>query len=66
MMYLGKPSLPPKRPYHPPLNYPEYVKDFDPYAHVRIFKVAIRTNNEINNVKIVNLFNFTFKDIVFD
>jgi len=53
--------LPPNRPYHWPLNYHKYVKDFDPDAYVRVFKVAIRANSEINDVKIVNMFNFPLK-----
>jgi len=51
-------------PYCRPLNYFKYVKDVDPYAHVRMFKVAIRTNGETNDAKIINLFSFTLKDIM--
>jgi hypothetical protein len=65
MVNLGKPPLPPNRPYRQPLNYHEYVKDFDPNAHVRIFEIVIRANNEIDDVEIVNIFSFTFKYIVF-
>ncbi len=46
--------LPPNRPYHWPLNYPKYVKDSDPNAYVKIFKVAIKANSETNDVKIIN------------
>jgi hypothetical protein len=42
------------------------VKDFDPDVHVRVFKVAIRVNGEIEDVEIVNMFSFTLKDIVCD
>jgi len=66
MVNLGMPPLTPNRPYHRPLNYPEYVKDFDPDAHVTIFKTAIRTNGETKDAKIINPFSFTFKDIMFD
>jgi hypothetical protein len=66
MVNLGKPPLPPNRLYHQPFNYPKYVKDFDLDVHVKIFKVFIRANNETNDVEIVNLFNFTFKDTMFD
>jgi hypothetical protein len=66
MVNLGMPPLTPNRPYHRPFNYPEYVKDSDPYAHVRIFKAAIRVNGEIKDAKIINPFSFTFKDIMFD
>jgi len=66
MVYPGKPPLSPSKPYYRPLNYPKYVKEFNPDAHVRVFKVAIRADNEIDDVKIVNLFSFTFKDIMSD
>jgi hypothetical protein len=42
----NRPPLPPSIPYCWPFNYPKYVKDFDPNVHVKIFKAAIRTNNE--------------------
>jgi hypothetical protein len=63
MMDPGRPPLPPNIPYHRPLNYPKYVKDFDPNALVIIFKVAIRVNGEIEDVKIVNIFSFTLKTL---
>jgi hypothetical protein len=59
MVNPGRLPLPPNIPYRWPLNYLEYVKDFDPYAHVRVFKIAIRANSEIDDAKIVNLFSFT-------
>jgi hypothetical protein len=52
--------------YHWPLNYPKYVKDFDLDAHVRVFKVAIWTNGEFKDAKIVNMFSFTLKNIMYD
>jgi hypothetical protein len=66
MVNLRRPPLPPNRPYCWPLNYPKYVKDSNPDVHVKVLKVAIRANSEIDDVKIVNMFNFTLKDIVFD
>ncbi len=42
------------------------MKDSGPDVHVKVFKVAIRINGETEDVYIVNLFSFTFKDIVFD
>jgi hypothetical protein len=66
MVNLSTPPLPLNKPYHQPFNYLEYVKDFDPNVHVRFFKVAIRANGETKDAKIVNLLNFTFRDIVFD
>jgi hypothetical protein len=66
MVHLGRPPLPLSKPYHRPLNYLEYVKDSDPDAHVRVFKASIRANSETNDAEIVNMFNFTLKDIVFN
>jgi len=66
MMNPSRPSLPPNRSYRQPLDYPEYGKDFDPDAHVRVFKATIKANGETKDAKIINLFSFTFKDIVFD
>jgi hypothetical protein len=62
MVSPRKPPLPPNRPYRWPFNYPKYVKD----VHVKVFKAANRTNNETNDAKIINLFNFTLRDIVSD
>jgi hypothetical protein len=62
MVHPSRPPLPPSKPYHRPFNYLEYVKDFDPNAQVKVFKVAIRTNNEIDDAKIVNLLSFTLRD----
>jgi hypothetical protein len=55
MVNLDRPPLPPNKPYPQPFNYLEYVKDFDPDAQVRIFKLTIRANSEIDDVKIVNI-----------
>ncbi len=66
MVNPGRPTLPPNKPYCWPLNYPKYVKDFDLNAYVKVFKVAIIVNNETYGAKIVNLFNFILRDIVFD
>jgi hypothetical protein len=65
MMNPGKLALPPNRPYRP-FNYPKYVKDSNPNVHVRVLKVAIGANGERDDAEIVNLFSFTFRDIVFD
>jgi hypothetical protein len=58
--------LPPNRLYCRSLKYLEYVKDYDPDVHAIFIKVAIRTNGETKDAKIVNLFSFTFKDIMSD
>jgi hypothetical protein len=61
-MNPSRPSLPPNKPYHRPLNYPKYVKNSNLDAHVKFFKATIKTNGEIENVKIVNIFSFTLRD----
>jgi hypothetical protein len=66
MVNLGRPSLPPNRPYHQPFNYFEYVKAFDPYVRVKFFKSTIKANGEIEDAKIVNLFSFTLENTIFD
>jgi hypothetical protein len=66
MMNLGRPPLPPNRPYHWPLNYLEYVKDSNPNVHVRVLKITTKANGEKDDAKIVNLFSLTLRDIVFD
>jgi hypothetical protein len=65
MMNLNRPPLPPNMPFHQPFNYLEYVKDFDLDAHVKVFKVAIIANGEIDDAYILNLFNFTLKDVMY-
>ncbi len=66
LVHPGRPPLPPNKSYHRPFNYLEYVKDFDPNVHVRVFKVVFRTNNETNDAKMIDMFSFTLKDIMFD
>jgi hypothetical protein len=46
MMNPGIPPLPPNKPYRCPLNYPKYVKNSDPYAHVKVLKATIKANGE--------------------
>ncbi len=43
MMNMNIPPLPPNKPYCRPPNYLEYVKDFDPNAQIKVFKVAFRS-----------------------
>jgi hypothetical protein len=66
MVHPGRPPLLVDKPYCQPLNYPEYVKDSNPNVHVKVFKVAIRANSGIDDAKIVNMFSFTLRDIVFN
>jgi hypothetical protein len=62
MVNPNMPPLPPNRPYCRPLNYPKYVKDSNPNVLVKVFKATIRVNSETNDAKIVNIFNFTFRN----
>jgi hypothetical protein len=50
-----------KLPYRK-LQYPTYVKDINPNAHIKILKKAIKVNGEIVEVDIINLFGFTLRD----
>jgi hypothetical protein len=44
------------------LQYPIYVINTDPDAHIRILKKAIKTIGEMMKVDIINLFGFTLRD----
>jgi hypothetical protein len=48
------------------LQYPTYVKDNNPNAHIRVFKKAIKTNGETMEANITNLFGFTLRDNIFE
>ncbi len=48
------------------LQYPTYVKDTNPDAHIRVFKKAIKANGETMEVDIINLFRFTLRDSIFE
>jgi hypothetical protein len=48
------------------LQYLTYVKDIDPYAHIRVFKKANKANGEILEANIINLFGFTLRDNIFE
>jgi hypothetical protein len=50
-----------KLPYRK-LQYPTYVKDIDPNAHIKVFLKAIKANGETLEVDIINLFGFTLRD----
>ncbi len=44
------------------LQYPTYVKDTNPNAHIKVLKKAIKVNGETMEDDIINLFGFTFRD----
>jgi hypothetical protein len=64
MVNPSRSPLPLNIPYRRSFNYLEYVKDSDLNVHVKIFKVAIKANTEIDDVEIVNMFIFTLKNIM--
>jgi hypothetical protein len=46
------------------LQYPTYVKDTNLDVHIKVLKKAIKANGEIVETDIINLFGFTFRDII--
>jgi hypothetical protein len=48
------------------LQYPTYVKDIDFDVHIRVFKKTIKTNGEIMEANIINMFGFTQRDNIFE
>jgi hypothetical protein len=66
MVNLSRPPLPLNKVYRQPFNYPEYVKDYDPYVHVGVFLFVIKANGETKDAKIVNLFSFTLRNIMYN
>jgi hypothetical protein len=63
MKPIRKPTT--KLPYMK-LQYPTYVKDTNPNAHIKMLKNAIKANGETMEVDIINLFGFTLKDNIFE
>jgi hypothetical protein len=43
------------------LQYPTYVKDINLDVHIKIFKKIIKTNGEIVEANIINLFGFVLQ-----
>jgi hypothetical protein len=52
MQHVLEPTT--KLPYKK-LQYPTYIKDTDSDAHIKVFKKAIKTNDETVEVDIINL-----------
>jgi hypothetical protein len=48
------------------LQYPNYIKEIDPNAHIRLFKKAIKANGEIVEVDIINMFGFILRDNIYE
>jgi hypothetical protein len=49
------------------VQYPTYVKDTNPDAHIRIFKKAIKANGETMETDIIiNMFGFTLRYNIFE
>jgi hypothetical protein len=49
------------RPYRSTLKYPNYKKDVDPYAHVKLFQTTVRENWKTFKDYIINAFNYTLR-----
>ncbi len=48
------------------LQYPTYFKDTNANVHIKIFKKAIKVNDEIVEFDIINLFGFILRDNIFE
>jgi hypothetical protein len=48
------------------LQYLTYIKDIDPDAHIKLLKNALKTNGEIMEADIINLFGFTLMDSIIE
>jgi hypothetical protein len=64
--HVVQPILEPtSKPPYRMLQYPTYVKDTDPNAHIKIFKKAIKAIGETMEANIINLFGFTLRDNIY-
>ncbi len=61
-----QPIVPYFKPYNRPFNYLEYKNDSDLDVHVWIFKAVFKTNGEMVDEEITNLFNFTLRNNALD
>ncbi len=50
------------RPDNVALKYPNFKKDVDPNAHVKVFNFTIKVNAEISEEYIINVFSYTLTD----
>jgi len=50
------------RPNRVALKYPDFKKDADPDAHVRMFNFVIKANAETSKKYIINVFSYTLRD----
>jgi hypothetical protein len=55
----------PKKHPRKQLPYLPYVKNIDPNAHIQMFKSTTKTDGEIEDEDIANMFLFTLRDIIF-
>jgi hypothetical protein len=49
------------KPYQSTLKYPNYKKDANLDAHVKVFQAAIKANGETSEKYIINVFSYTLK-----
>jgi hypothetical protein len=51
------------KPYRSILEYPNYKKDANPDAHVKVFQKIIRAKGETLEEYIINTFSYTLKEM---
>jgi hypothetical protein len=54
------------RPNRVALKYPNFKKDVNPYAHVRVFNFVVKTNAKTSEEYIIYVFSYTLKDKTLD
>jgi len=47
-------------------KYPDFIKDANPNAHVRVFNFIIKKNAKTFEEYIINAFNYMLKDMALD
>jgi hypothetical protein len=54
------------RPNMVAFKYPDFIKDANPNAHVRVFNFIIKKNAKTFEEYIINAFNYMLKDMALD
>lgn len=54
------------KPYRSTLKYPNYKKDVDPNARVKLFQAIVRENGKTFKDYIINAFNYTLRKMASD
>jgi hypothetical protein len=48
------------------LKYPNFQKNVDPNAHVKVFNFIVKANAETFEIYIIDVFSYTLRDITLD